>query len=108
MAGFRRISSVIDEWMKPQPKREQVVWKVAAENPEEAARRERALMAKVNQPVLGPAGNVIYKCAACRDLGFLKDNVPINHPHFGKVRVCPHREDYARWGNEWFSIGPGD
>lgn len=98
--SFQKIGNVIQDRAKPVSP---PAWKVAAENDEYAARCERRLAELANKPQCDEHGQVIYHCRACKDMQWLRADVPFNHPLFGKVRLCLCSPQFATYGARWFA-----
>lgn len=80
--------------------------RIAPENDEQQAAALRRLDELAGQPLLDERGQVIYHCRACKDMKWLRADVPYNHPLFGKVRMCPCSSQFDLYGGRWFA--PGD
>lgn len=71
------------------------------DNPEEVARSETRLKAEAGQPELKPDGTRLYHCKLCKDMHYLRADVPVGHKLFGRVRPCPCHPEYATRGATW-------
>lgn len=99
MSEFRRLRDIMHEGLGPKPSA--VIYKPTPDVPEYDAASARKLEERVNRPVYGRDGQLLYHCAACHDMHFLKSDVPLGHPLFGCVRLCPCSEQFAEHGAAW-------
>ncbi len=97
---MQRVGEVIAERSRPRPP--VVAPPPLAEDEEYRAQVLRRIRELAGKPVYRDDGSLQYRCGVCRDMRWLKVDVPVGHKLFGRVTMCACHAKYQQFGGQWF------